>query len=242
MSKIKGAFAKTYDNFLKRGELLPTGLAELVKSFGVSSVVDFGCGTGTLAVGLAKMGYDVTGVDHSPDMLKMARVKASGYRATVKFIAGDIIKIDLERKFDLLLCTGNTIALISKPADFARFLSNCRQHLRPGGHILFQQLNYDRMLEEGSGTFAVELGDNGIIRIKQNQFRRGMAEFIVTIIDSQEMPPVISTSKGTARPRLKVDLTRLLREAGFSKIRAYGNYGREPFGLKSKDLILIGNI
>ena len=41
-----------------------------------NSVLDLGCGTGQHAIRLAKRGFDVTGVDRSPEMLRIARVKA----------------------------------------------------------------------------------------------------------------------------------------------------------------------
>jgi 2-polyprenyl-3-methyl-5-hydroxy-6-metoxy-1,4-benzoquinol methylase len=242
MGKIKGAFAKTYDSFIKRPNLLPAGLLELIRSKNARSVVDFGCGTGNIAIGLALEGYDVTGVDYSTDMLKIAQAKAKEIKSDVKFVCGDIIRVNLKRSYDVLLCTGNTIALICNKKDIKRLLDNCKRHLAPGGHIIFQQLNYDRMLKNGSGTFAVESGSDGIIRIKQNRFNRIKSEFFVTIIDSHKIPPIISTNRGIIRPWLKTDLIGLLRDAGFTHIHPRGNYDGEAFGSKSTDLILIATI
>lgn len=51
-------------------------------------VADLGCGTGTLSVLLADNGYDVDGVDFSPEMIKRAVAKAAG-RSHVRFLSGD---------------------------------------------------------------------------------------------------------------------------------------------------------
>ncbi|HBC46737.1 MAG TPA: hypothetical protein DEO84_11365 [candidate division Zixibacteria bacterium] len=241
MGKIKGTFAKTYDSFIKRPSLLPAGLLELVRTTKPKSVVDFACGTGNVAVGLSLEGYDVTGVDYSPDMLRVARAKAREYKSDTRFIIGDIAKVDLGRKFDLLLCTGNSIPHFTKQRDLRRLLVNCKRHLAPRGRLIFQQLNYDRMLKEGSGTFAIESGEDGVIRIKQSRFSRGMAEFFITIVDSRKVPPGISTTKRAIKPWLKAELIEALQEAGFIRIRALGRYNNEPFTLKSKDLILIAS-
>lgn len=239
MGKIKGSFAKTYDTFIKHPGLLPDGLLELVASMDPKRIIDFACGTGNVAIGLSLDGYDVTGVDYSPDMLKVARVKAREHKAKIKFVPGDITEINLGRKCDLLLCLGNTIPHFTSKKQLEKLLKNCERHLSPGGRIIFQQLNYDRMLKEGSGTFAVDR-DGEVARFKQNRFRRGRVDFFVTIIDGQKIPPAISTSKTILKPWLRVELTEALRKDGFSKIKAYGSYQGEPFGPKSKDLILVG--
>jgi len=239
MGKIKGTFAKTYDSFIKRPSLIPAGLLELIRSKNAKSVVDFACGTGNIAIGLALEGYDVTGVDYSPDMLRVARAKARELKSDTRFIIGDIANVNLKRRFDLLLCTGNSIPHFTGQKDLRRLLVNCKRHLVPGGHLIFQQLNYDRMVKEGSGTFAIEKGNDGVIRIKQNRFSRNKAEFVVTIVDSRKIPPMISANRGIIRPWLKAELITLLREAGFTHIHPRGNYSGEAFVQKSKDLILI---
>jgi glycine/sarcosine N-methyltransferase len=241
MGKIKGSFARNYDSFIKRPGLLSPGLLELVRSMDVTKVVDFACGTGNVAVGLSLEGYNVTGVDYSPDMLKVARAKAREHKADTKFISGDITKVDLGHQFDLLLCLGNAIPQFANARNLERLLINCKRHLHPRGHLIFQQLNYDRMLREGSGTFAVDVTDQ-VVRFRQNIFKGGKTEFYVTIADGRKIPPGISTSKRVLKPWLRSELMVALRNAGFSRVKAFGNYAGERFGQKSKDLILIGTL
>ncbi len=241
MGKIKGSFARNYDSFIKRPGLLPPGLLESVRSLDVAKVVDFACGTGNVAVGLSLEGYNVTGVDYSPDMLKVARAKARKHKTDTKFISGDITKVDLGHQFDLLLCLGNAIPQFTNARNLGRLLINCKRHLRPRGHLIFQQLNYDRMLKEGSATFAVDVSDQ-VVRFRQNIFKGGKAEFYVTIADGRKIPPRITTSKRILKPWLRSELMAALRNAGFSRVKALGNYAGERFGPKSRDLILIGTL
>jgi 2-polyprenyl-3-methyl-5-hydroxy-6-metoxy-1,4-benzoquinol methylase len=241
MGKIRGTFAKDYDSFIKRPGLLPEGLLELVHRMGGRRIADFACGTGNVAVGLSLEGFDVTGVDYSPDMLKVARAKARQYKAAAKFISGDITKVNLRRQFDLLLCLGNAIPQFTSNRKLGWLLANCKSHLHEGGHLIFQQLNYDRLLKEGSGTFAVDI--NGLaVRFRQNIFQGGKAGFFVTIVDGRRIPPKISTSKRTLKPWLRLELIAALKKTGFSGIKAIGNYAGERFGPKSKDLILVGTL
>lgn len=54
-----------------------------------ATVADLGCGTGTIAVLLAEHGYDVLGIDVSPEMIARARAKAERHGVTARFAVGD---------------------------------------------------------------------------------------------------------------------------------------------------------
>lgn len=241
MPGIKGRFAKSYDKFVNRASFLPDGLGQLVESCGPREIVEFGCGTGRVATGLSQLGYDVTGVDISRDMLREARKKAAGLNDKPDFIEADIIKIDLQYKFDLLLCLGNTVPLIFKLPDARKLFRNFARHLRPGGTLIIQQLNYDKILKEKPRTFAIDTVENHL-RIKQYNYKRNLVNFTVTIVDHSHVPPKIARTYSRLRPWKKADLISELKKAGFGGLRAYGNYSKSKFSGKSKDLIVVGKL
>jgi len=241
MGKIKGSFAKTYDRFVKRETLLPPGLLDLIKSLNAEEILEFACGTGTVAVGLALEGFDITGVDYSSDMLKAAKAKARQHRAKIKFILNDISQIRLDRKFDLILCLGNTIPQFTSQASLQRLLANCKRHLSDGGHIIFQQLNYDRILKERPQTFAVNL-DNDVVRFKQYRYRKELIDFIVTVADGSQIPPRMVISKIVLKPWKSSELTDALKKTGFKKIQLFANYSGDKFDNKSNDMIVVAQI
>ncbi len=67
-------------------------------------VIDLGCGTGTLSVLLAELGYGVTGLDVSPRMLDRAVQKAARRGVDVRFTVGDAAWPDVAERFDVVLC------------------------------------------------------------------------------------------------------------------------------------------
>ncbi len=239
--EIKGSFAKSYDKFVKRPTLLPEGLNELIRSLKAQKFLEFACGTGTVAVGLSLQGFKVTGVDYSVDMLKQAKIKAKEHKVAVKLVKGDITKINLKEKFDLLLCLGNTIPQFTNMSILKAFLKNCKNHLVPGGYIIFQQLNYDRILKQKPATFAVETSGS-LVRLKQYRYGRGYIDFVVTIIDGNKIPPQISSSEIKLKPWTKPELTKIMTGEGFKDISVYGDYNRSGFDLNAKDLIIVGQV
>lgn len=241
LSRIKGKFAESYDGFVKRKLLLPDGLLELIKTYKPEKIADFGCGTGSMAIGLVLAGFNVTGVDISKDMLKIARQKARKLGIDVQFRHEDIVNINLKCKFDLILSLGNTVPLIYRIKDARKVFRNFARHLNPGGFIIIQQLNYDRILREKPHTFAIDRIENQL-RIKQYNYVRNLINFTVTIVDHSYVPPKIERTHSKLRPWKKNDLLSKLREAGFYKLLTLGDYKKSRFGRKSMDLILTGKM
>jgi SAM-dependent methyltransferase len=96
-------------------------------------VADLGCGTGTLAVLLAAEGYDVRGIDLSPQMVARAEAKAAAAGVTATFAVGDASDPQLPaRSFDVVLSRHVLWALPDPAAGLARWV----ELLAPGGRLL----------------------------------------------------------------------------------------------------------
>jgi SAM-dependent methyltransferase len=103
--------------------------------FGARSVLDVGCGTGTLACLLADRGLDVTGVDPAAASLDVARAKPGAER--VRWLHGDATTVP-ELQVDLATMTANVSHLILTDDDWSATLRGIHAALRPGGHLVFE--------------------------------------------------------------------------------------------------------
>lgn len=107
------------------------GEADLVESLGPRSVLDAGCGTGRVAIELARRGLDVVGVDLDASMLEKARTK----QPDVPWMLADLADVDLGRTFDVVLLAGNVMIFLA-PRTEAVVVANLSRHVEPGGALV----------------------------------------------------------------------------------------------------------
>jgi len=92
------------------------------------SVLDAGCGTGRIAIELARRGMDIVGVDLDVRMLDRAREQAPD----LDWRLGDLATVDFGRTFDLILLAGNVMLFLT-PGTETQVVRNLARHLAPAG-------------------------------------------------------------------------------------------------------------
>ena len=101
----------------------------------VRSVVELGCGTGSLTALLARRGYRMTAVDLSPDMLALADQKCEGLGAL--FLCQDMSRLALLDRADAVISCLDSVNYVTRPAALRRTFQRVYQSLAPGGLFLF---------------------------------------------------------------------------------------------------------
>ncbi|MGP8058153.1 MAG: class I SAM-dependent methyltransferase [Acidimicrobiales bacterium] len=133
-SSSHGARGEDYDARFE--QLATTGLdvhgeASLVASLDVECILDAGCGTGRVAIELARRGLEVVGVDLDPSMLEVARQKGPA----ITWMEASLADVDLGRSFDAVVMAGNVMIFVD-PGTEGPVLANMARHLRPGGLLI----------------------------------------------------------------------------------------------------------
>ncbi len=138
------------------------GEADLVESLarahGLTRILDAGCGTGRVAIELARRGFPVTGVDADPAMLATAREKAP----ELPWVQADLASLDglLDEVFEVVVLAGNVMIFLT-PGTEDRALGQLAARLAPGGLLIagFQLragrlplADYDRFAEAAGLT------------------------------------------------------------------------------------------
>jgi SAM-dependent methyltransferase len=98
-----------------------------------SDVLDLGCGTGRVAVRLARRGHRVTGLDREAEFLAEAARRALDHGVEIETVVGDARAFELGRRFDLVLAPMQLVQLFHGSDERLSMLNAAAAHLRPGG-------------------------------------------------------------------------------------------------------------
>ena len=123
------------------------------------TLLELGCGTGDVLKGLQKR-FELTGIDSSEEMLKIARRKIR----SAEFIRADIRTPLSPRKFDAVICVYDTLNHLIRYNDWKKVFLNVSEMLNPGGIFIFDvNTPYKlRMLQSISPHFH-RFGDNYLV-------------------------------------------------------------------------------
>jgi ubiquinone/menaquinone biosynthesis C-methylase UbiE len=166
-------FARYYDGLLcdidyeKRAEYF----SQLFMRHGVRPqiVLDLACGTGSLSIALANAGYDVIGIDRSPEMLSAAVQKAGSTNKNILLLCQDMCELDLYGTVDAAICHLDGINHLTSPQAVCKTFEKVSLFLNDGGLFVFD-LNspYKIAYELGNHTFVYDYDD--IYCVWQNSY------------------------------------------------------------------------
>jgi SAM-dependent methyltransferase len=125
-------------------------------------LLDLGCGTGEHARFLSEEGFEVTGVDASEAQLAQAREAGPG----PAFVKADLAELGgaVTGPFGGAISLGNGLPHLHAP-EMARFLGHLAGLLLPGAPVLFQVLNYDRILDQRVTSLPLNVREDEAERV-----------------------------------------------------------------------------
>jgi ubiquinone/menaquinone biosynthesis C-methylase UbiE len=112
------------------------GEAAFVRAYAPKTVLDAGCGTGRVAIELARHGIEVVGADRDSSMLDHARRLAPG----ITWVRSDLAELDLGRTFDVVVMAGN-VPLFTEPGTQDALVAGVARHV---GGVLVAGFSLDR--------------------------------------------------------------------------------------------------
>lgn len=204
------------------------------------SIIEIGCGIGTLSLELAQQYKHIIGVDLDDEMIAMAKFNAKKTNTNLRFLQMNMMELDSNfdaESIDGIVCFGNTLAHLSSLKQVSDFLKKTRKVLKPGGKLLIQTVNYDRILIN-------QITQLPLIENNEIKFERFYSFRLLTkLIDFYTTLTVKSTGKQIKNkivlmPILYAELKRLLQENGFTNYQFYGDFNREIFTVESPALIV----
>jgi SAM-dependent methyltransferase len=201
-----------------------------------SSALDLGCGTGIDSISLTKLGIEVDAVDQSEGMVERAKLNAKYFDSKINFSISGIKEYNPgERKYDLILSLGNSLANCSEN-ELAEIIIRVSKFLYSSGSIVIQVLNFNLLPNEG--IFPVNRMESDKLLV--NRFYDIENEKINFIIEYADK---ISNEKGSIKTEIfphKKDTFMKLFDSDNFDIQLFGGLNKTEFKTtESKDLIIL---
>jgi SAM-dependent methyltransferase len=218
-----GAFAPHYVPIIQR----------LLGERGITQarVLDLACGTGSLALVLAKHGHTVLGIDASPQMVEVASVKAAN-SSRVNFDVQDMVYFQVVGEFDLVTCTFDSVNYLLEPAQVSEMLKRVAAVLRPSGVFIFDSNTEATYISHHGDIYRRELGGESFVQALKYDRVAGEVTITFEFADGTE-------EVHRQRPYGLPELRRPLLEAGLHMMHAWSGFDMAPYRLDSQRLICV---
>ena len=145
-----GEFAKIYDELIYEDinyDDMVLKLNEIISKYNpeAEDYLDLACGTGNVAVRMAKRFKNNYAVDLSDDMLREAYDKFKKERIKCKVICQDMTELSLNHKFDIITCVLDSTNYILEDEDIENYFKSVYNHLKDKGLFLFDINSYYKL-------------------------------------------------------------------------------------------------
>lgn len=240
-------FSQNYDKIFpfkkQKLKLLDQSFKGLAAGREEIRLLDVGCGTGSYAVALAEMGYQLSAVDLDPEMVSLAEAKRKKSAAEPEFYRLGMLNLKekfRKSSFDGIYLIGNVLVHL-RPEEIKKFLKIAAELLKAGGKIFIQIVNYKRILELDLDGLPTIYSQDETVRFERDYQYLPEADIIyfkTRLIDHFE-DQILAENKIELYPLCRSELEKYLVEAGFEVENIYGSFKADPFReLKSMPLIL----
>jgi len=200
----------------------------IIKEKGIEKtelVLDLACGTGKITRLLADRGYDMTGVDLSPEMLSVAREREYEDKKGILYLCQDMREFELYGTVDATVCCLDSINYLLKTADVEKCFRLVHNYLVPDGIFIFDVNTPHRFTEEyAKHDYIME--EEGILLAWQNYYNENIktCDFVLSFFEEQ---PDGSYERYDEVQREKIfsmrTLKSLISKCGFDLLDVYSD-------------------
>ncbi len=233
-------FSKIYDRAL---DILPYGemadfLEKIFKKKAIKphSLLDLGCGSGSLAILMAERGYELSGLDLSVDMLSIAYQKSFEKNLNIRYINQSMSEMELIDSYDVIYSFGDALNYLTDSDDLLSCFNGVYTYLNDGGYFIFDVNTIDKFRSFGNNSFSESEDD--FFYLWENEFdeEEKLNYYYVEIFAKDSGNELYERSFETHCERAyeKDFLKESLKKTGFKEVEVYINMNFEE-GSSSDD-------
>lgn len=200
-------------------------LSEIFRENGfdyTSKILDCACGIGTQAIGLALLGYNVTGSDISEGEIVEAKKRAAQNKIEICFKQVDFCNLSntFTEKFDIIIAMDNALPHMLSSIALENAVKSIANQMKHGGMFVASIRDYDKLLKEKptySAPYIHKTEHGQRVSFQTWQWAGENYKFIQYIIDD-EGKLQISKFECEYRATCREELTNLLLSNGCNKV------------------------
>ena len=199
-------------------------------------LVDLACGTGSMTVEFAAMGYDVIGVDLSGNMLSKAREKSDG---SILYLCQSMQNLDMYGTIDAFVCTLDSLNHIEDREQLLLALSRVSLFLEPDGVFVFDMntpFKHEKILADNAFVYETE----DVFCVWQNEYSGdGRVDIALDFFARQPDGTYLRESEDFCEVAYSYEETEsLLNLAGLKILAAYDDMTFEPPRCDSERIVI----
>ena len=185
--------------------------------------VDLACGTGSVALLLARDGLRVVGVDLSEEMLTVAAQRAQEADVFVQYTCQPLQQMRLPSGVDLGVCAMDGLDYILDPADCAEAIRRVYKALNPGGMFIFDVNTPEKLRAMDGQVFLDE--DDDVYCVWRGEFdeQTNICSYGMDLFQRRGEIWERSFEEHREYAYTRQQLTQFLKAAGFTHIRVYAD-------------------
>lgn len=176
-----------------------------------SRVLDLGCGAGRRTLEIARRGHRVLGVDADEAALAHARDAAKGERLNLHYQLADVRAVSYRAEFDAVTCLDGAFGRLPADRDDQRMLETARRGLKPGGRLLLDVVNRERLIRDFPPGCSFDL----------------------------ERGRLLEARGPSLRAYALTEITAMLKAVGLSYLCSLGGYDGSTYALDSPRLLVL---
>jgi SAM-dependent methyltransferase len=228
-------FAEVYDEYFHVGddsELTASVLADLA---GTGDILEFGLGTGRVAIPLVNKGLKVVGIENSQAMIDKFKQKSDD--SGVEVMLGDFATAKAVGNFSVVFISYGTVYLLDSQEEQIQCFENAARHLSSGGVFVLDGFVHDRTQWRNNQEVTTRKLSDNFARL-----RLGVHNAKDQTIDMQYMdftPEGVKFFPTKLRYIWPSEMDLMARLAGFKLRSRWTNWKQEPFTADSSSQVVV---
>jgi SAM-dependent methyltransferase len=211
-------------------------------------VLECGCGTGRILIPTQEAGVDIDGIDIHPGMIEVLKQKAAALGLTPRVTLADMRDFTMPRRYALVTIPFRAFMHLTTTADQIAALRCIREHLEPGGALVFNLFfpSFERIVASGDTMDLEREFEDPASGLPVGIYARNRFDRVRQVLQG-EREIRVSDARGyvaeTLRDRLTLrwtfvpEMELLLTAAGFGRWELRGGFDGAPYASHTQEMV-----